>query len=88
MLFTIPFFILTNFALYDSGPYHIETSPLICTANQWTGFYMIGTSVMRKSNYKDIRSVHLVLKYASVTSGVDNAKSDLFSNAGPFNKSG
>ena len=24
----------------------METSPLICRANQWTGFYMIGTSVM------------------------------------------
>ena len=28
---------------HDRGPYHIETSPLICRANQWTGFYMIGT---------------------------------------------
>ena len=26
--------------------YHIETSPLICRANQWTSFYMIGTSVI------------------------------------------
>ena len=24
------------------GPYHIETSPLICSANQWTVFYMVG----------------------------------------------
>ena len=23
--------------------YHIETSPLIFRANQWTGFYIIGT---------------------------------------------
>ena len=30
------------------GPYHIETSPLICSENQWTGFYMIGISVMRE----------------------------------------
>ena len=22
----------------DGGRYHIETSPLICSANQWTGF--------------------------------------------------
>ena len=28
--------------------YHIEISPLICRANQWTGFYMIGTSVMKE----------------------------------------
>ena len=28
----------------DGGPYEIETSPLICRGNQWTVFYMIGTS--------------------------------------------
>ena len=33
---------------HDGGPYHIETSPLICSANQWTGFYMVGTSAMKK----------------------------------------
>ena len=32
----------------DVGLYHIETSPLIYGANQWTGFYMIGTSVMKE----------------------------------------
>ena len=31
---------------HDGGPYHTETSPSICKANQWTGFYMIETSVM------------------------------------------
>ena len=25
------------------GPYHIETSPRIYRANQWAGFYMVGT---------------------------------------------
>ena len=25
---------------HDGGRYHIETSPLICSSNQWTGFYM------------------------------------------------
>ena len=29
-------------------PYHIETSPLICRASQWIGFYMIGPSVMKE----------------------------------------
>ena len=29
-------------------PYHIETSPLICYANQCTGFCMIETSIMKK----------------------------------------
>ena len=32
---------------HDGGRYHIETSPLICGANQWTGFYMISASVMK-----------------------------------------
>ena len=30
------------------GRYHIETSPLIYSANQWTGFYMITASVMKE----------------------------------------
>ena len=33
---------------HDGGRYHIETSPLICPANQWTGFYMITASVMKE----------------------------------------
>ena len=30
------------------GPYHIETSQLICYENQWTGFYMAGTYIMKE----------------------------------------
>ena len=26
----------------------METSPLICRANQWTGFYMTGTSILKE----------------------------------------
>ena len=37
-----------NQLFHDGGSYHIETSPFICSANQWTGFYMIGTSVMKE----------------------------------------
>ena len=33
---------------HDRGSYYVETSPLICRANKWTGFYMIGTSVKKK----------------------------------------
>ena len=33
---------------HDGGSYHIETSPFISSASQWTGFYMIGTSAMKK----------------------------------------
>ena len=32
---------------HDGGPYHKETRPLICIANQWIGFYIIRTSVMK-----------------------------------------
>ena len=31
------------------GRYHIEPSPLICSANQWTRFYMITAPVMKES---------------------------------------
>ena len=43
--------ILRNYALTLShycGPYHRETSPLICRENQWTGLYMIETTVMKE----------------------------------------
>ena len=33
---------------YDGGRYHMETSPLICRANQWTGFYIITASVLKE----------------------------------------
>ena len=32
----------------------METSPLICGANQWTGFYMITASVMKELTFKKI----------------------------------
>ena len=32
---------------HDGDRYLIKTSPLICGANQWTGFYMITASVMK-----------------------------------------
>ena len=30
--------------------YHIETSPFICSVDQWTGFYMITASVLKELN--------------------------------------
>ena len=33
---------------YNRDPYYRETSPLIFSANQWTGFYMIEASVMKE----------------------------------------
>ena len=38
--------------LFNSFRYHVETSPLICRANQWTGFYMITASVMKELKSK------------------------------------
>ena len=35
---------------HDGGRYHIETSTLICSVNQWTGFYMITVCVMIELN--------------------------------------
>ena len=43
------YFIHETYELFhDGGRYHIETSPLICKTNQWTGFYMIMASVMKE----------------------------------------
>ena len=36
------------YLFHDGEAYHIETSPLIFSANQWTGFYMIETSVRKE----------------------------------------
>ena len=33
---------------HDGSPYYTETSSWICTANQWTGIYMIGASIKKK----------------------------------------
>ena len=37
--------------MHDGGSCHIETSPLICRANQWTCIYMIETFVMKELNH-------------------------------------
>ena len=34
----------------------METSPLICFANQWTGFYMMTVSVLKELNSPNIKS--------------------------------
>ena len=38
---------------HNGGFRYIETSPLTCSANQWTSFYMIGTSVTKELNEED-----------------------------------
>ena len=42
---------LTFKLFHDGGPYHIETSLLMFRSNQWAGFYMIGTYVMKEFNH-------------------------------------
>ena len=34
--------------MHGGGPYNIETSPFVGNANQWTGFRMIGATVMKE----------------------------------------
>ena len=36
----------------------METSPLICRANQWTGFYLITASGMKELNVLQISIFH------------------------------
>ena len=44
----ITYYAVKHYLFQDEGPYRIETSPLICKANRWTGFYMTRTSVMKE----------------------------------------
>ena len=46
--FCVTYFLNQSLLVHEGGPYHMEVSPLICSANQWTGFYMIGTSVFKE----------------------------------------
>ena len=39
---------IKGLTLHDRSPYDIETSLLSCSANQWTGFYIIETSIMQE----------------------------------------
>ena len=39
---------INNKLFHDEGLHYIETSPLNCSENQWTGFYMIEISVMKE----------------------------------------
>ena len=64
--------------------YLIETSPLICGANQWTDFYMRSTSVMKKLNFIcRIISIDLVTpswpKFPSYSSPETTGVTSLFS---------
>ena len=45
-------YLTTIYLFHGGGPYHIGISLLICPANQWTGFYMKQTSVMKRVKEK------------------------------------
>ena len=45
---TSNFFDFCYYLFHDGGSYHIETSPLIFSASQWAGFYMIETPVIKE----------------------------------------
>ena len=42
---------------HGGGPNHIETTPSIYSSNQWTGFYVIGTFVMKELKAAKITTV-------------------------------
>ena len=46
---------------HDGDPYHIETSLLIISANHWTSFYMIGTTVMTEIRLHKLLQNFLVM---------------------------
>ena len=46
----------------------METVTLICRANQWSGFYMIGTSVMKEIIKKQIKSITQENRYLQMAS--------------------
>ena len=52
-----PFLIVNLFTTEVS--YHVETNPLICSANQWIGFYMIWTSVMKELMQTGSKELHI-----------------------------
>ena len=47
------FWICVASFFHDGRHYHIETAALICKSNQWTGFYIIETSLMKELSCKD-----------------------------------
>ena len=47
----------------DQYSHHIETSQLICRANQLTGFYMMRTLVVLMKKGKTVKTVGIVLPW-------------------------
>ena len=47
------------YIIHDEDLYHKEASPLICSANEWTGLYMRGTCAMKEL----MKKVQLVISF-------------------------
>ena len=61
ILFTKIFTYLTfDLLFHDGSPYHIETSPVNCSANQQADFYMIRISFMKELNCWSIQNNYIV----------------------------
>ena len=45
-------FIDNDLLIRGGGPYHVENSILICKGNQWIGFYLTVTYIMKQLNMK------------------------------------
>ena len=54
----------------------IETRPLICSANQWTGFYMITASVMKELNFLSVNFIRTSCEHPRIYTGNKIALSD------------
>ena len=52
-------FVMSYLLYIYEGRHNIETSQLICSANQWTGFYMITVSVMKELNRVSFEIKHV-----------------------------
>ena len=58
----LPFDFSAEFLTFnDQCSHHIETSQLICRANQLTGFYMMKTLVVKRLKYKSARVLRMTL---------------------------
>ena len=50
---------------------HIETSPLISSADQWTAFYMITASVLRELSFDTKSGALAVREYIAIDTSLD-----------------
>ena len=53
---------------HDRSPDHLKTSLLFCRANQWTGFYMIVTFVMKELNVISLTTIFSLSSFTLLVS--------------------